>query len=79
MNTEQRNHWNRQHKMLSRIITKPEAHTEAVAIILELHTSLYASEEGNGNRQPMRMPYGTSCWSPPRAATRCRHPAAVIL
>ncbi|MEK4045233.1 DinB family protein [Paenibacillus sp. FSL H8-0048] len=50
MNTEQRNHWNRQHKMLSRIITNPKAHTEAVAIILELHTALFASEESNGQQ-----------------------------
>ncbi|WP_341346546.1 DinB family protein [Paenibacillus sp. FSL H3-0469] len=49
MNTEQRNHWNRQHKMLPRIITKPEAHTEAIAIILELHSALYASE-GSGEQ-----------------------------
>ncbi|MEK3875096.1 hypothetical protein [Paenibacillus sp. FSL M7-0420] len=50
MNFEQRNHWNRQHKILSGIITKPETHTEAVAIILELHTALYASEESNGQQ-----------------------------
>ncbi|MFD2874907.1 DinB family protein [Paenibacillus rhizoplanae] len=35
---------------MSGMITKPGAHTEAAAIILELHTALYASEEGNGEQ-----------------------------
>ncbi|ETT39172.1 hypothetical protein C162_28149 [Paenibacillus sp. FSL R7-269] len=40
------------------IITKPEAHTEAVAIILELHTALYASEENSGEQAT----YEDSLW-----------------
>lgn len=48
MNQKQRNHWNGQHKKLSGIIVRPEAHTEAVAIFLELHSALYASEDCGG-------------------------------
>ncbi|MEK3796210.1 DinB family protein [Paenibacillus sp. FSL R7-0204] len=58
MNSEQRNHWNGQHKILTGIITKPGAHTEAVAIALELHTALYASEESNGQQAT----YEDSLW-----------------
>ena len=58
MNTEQRNYWNGQHKILPGIITKPGAHTEAAAIILELHTALYASEEKNGQQAT----YEDSLW-----------------
>lgn len=39
MNSEQRNYWNGQHKILSGMITKPGAHTEAAAIILEVHSA----------------------------------------
>lgn len=45
MNQEQRNYWNGQHKKLSGIIAKAEAHKEAVTIFLALHSALYASED----------------------------------
>lgn len=48
MNQEQRNHWNGQHKKLSGIIERPEAHTEAVTIFLALHSALNASEGSGG-------------------------------
>lgn len=51
MNQEQRNHWNGQHKKLSGIITKAEAHTEAVTVFLALHSALYASEDSS--REPV--------------------------
>lgn len=44
MNTEQRHHWNAQHKILSGIISLPDEHAKAVTLSLELHSALYASE-----------------------------------
>ncbi|WP_339222084.1 DinB family protein [Paenibacillus sp. FSL H8-0332] len=44
MNTEQRHHWNAQHKILSGIISLTDEHAKAVTLSLELHSALYASE-----------------------------------
>ncbi|KWX83864.1 hypothetical protein AMQ83_30260 [Paenibacillus riograndensis] len=46
MSLEARKIWNASHQQLTRIITKPEEHANAVALFLELHDCLYAS---NGN------------------------------
>jgi hypothetical protein len=51
MNPEQRKNWSGNHKILSGIITRPEAHANAVALFLELHAALYASE-GDVREQP---------------------------
>ncbi|WP_019913694.1 DinB family protein [Paenibacillus sp. HW567] len=44
MNLEARKVWNAKHKQLTGIITKPEEHANAVALFLEQHARLYASD-----------------------------------
>ncbi len=51
MNLEARKIWSTKHKQLTEIITKPEEHANAVALFLELHTYLYASD-GTNPEQP---------------------------
>lgn len=48
MNLEQRRTWNENHKLLSGIISKPEAHAKAAGLLLELHAALYASGASGG-------------------------------
>lgn len=38
MSLEQRKSWSGDHKLLSGIIVNPEAHAEAAALFLELHS-----------------------------------------
>lgn len=59
MSLEQRKNWGRNHKILSGIISKPEAHATAAALFLELHSALYASVINSG-QQPT---FEDSLWS----------------
>lgn len=47
---QQRKSWSGDHKLLSGIIVKPEAHAEAAALFLRLHSALYAADISSGEQ-----------------------------
>lgn len=58
MNLEERKNWSENHKLLSGIISKPEAHAKAVTLFLKLHAALYASETS----YPCHPTYEDTLW-----------------